>query len=62
MIYLCFFDSQQSYTYNQQHQFQLDYNLIWRIENRVISVHNRSIGVYDTVLFQDAVLVVDMTE
>ena len=57
-----FFDSQQSYTCNQQHPFRLDYNLIWGVENRVISVHNRPIGVYDTVLFQDGVLGVDMTE
>ena len=52
----------QRYICNRQHSFRLDYNLIWGVENPIISVHNRSIGVYDTVLFQDAVLGMDMTE
>ena len=52
----------QRYICNRQHSFRLDYNLILGVENRVISVHNRTIGVYDTVLFQNAVLDMDMTE
>ena len=52
----------QRYICYRQHSFRLDYNLIWRVDNGIIFVHYPSIGVYYTVLFQDSVLGMDVTE